>query len=113
MIRKLFQELNSSYLRSPFGPLSHTFWLSSQTHSKACIFGFNFLSDLAKGGGGGASTPLAPFLVTPLLRIMHQYNLNLWLESASSGGFRGGGGWGDASPPHQPKHNVHMHNIKH
>ena len=30
----------------------------------------------------------------------------------SSGGFRGGG-MGGMHPPHQPKHNVHMHNIKH
>ena len=35
------------------------------------------------------------------------------LRSKISGGFRGGGMGGDGHPPHQPKHNVHMHNIKH
>ena len=45
-----------------------------------------------------------------LKKSLRLVELRFWYNDICSGGFRWGG-WEDASPPHQPTHNVQMHNA--
>ena len=44
-------------------------WTKFKSRSNACIFGLNFLSDLAKGGGGKLNHISFPPLVAQLLLL--------------------------------------------